>query len=151
MRFLTIVCSPQGTLALRFGKRPPASRKRFARGSTREIILGKNYKFPKKLVAQLASAVPVPVSASYKEPEPTPAAAPEPVAQPELKPVAAEPTPEPAPQPAPVASIAPPAEPAQGEPAPALPHTASNIPLIGLIGFASLGLAGVLSFSAKRT
>jgi hypothetical protein len=112
---------------------------------------GQEFKFPKKLVAQLASAVPVPVSASYREPEPTPAAAPEPVAQPEPKPVSAEPTPEPAPQTAPIASSAAPAEPAHAEPAPALPHTASNIPLIGLVGLASLGLAGALSLCGKRS
>jgi hypothetical protein len=108
---------------------------------------GQEFKFPKKLVAQLASAVPVPVPVSYKEPEPSPAAEPEPVAQPEPKPVAAEP----APEPAPIAGNPAPAAPAQAEPAPALPHTASNLPLIGLVGLASLGLAGALSISAKRS
>jgi len=108
---------------------------------------GQEFAYPKKLVAQLASAAPVPVPSSYKEPEPTPAP------QPEAKP---EPTPEPAPaKPAPAPEPAAPAPQAQATPAPAappaaLPHTASFSPLVGLLGVASLSLAGLLAFATKR-
>jgi hypothetical protein len=107
---------------------------------------GQEFPYPKKLVAQLASAQPVPVPENYREPEPAPAPAPE-----------AQPEPQPAPEPAP----APQPEPqAQQEPAPApvtpvaqpkaLPHTASSSPLIGLLGFASLSAAGLLSLAARK-
>ena len=108
---------------------------------------GQEFAYPKKLVAQLASAAPVPVPSSYREPEPAPAP------QPEAKP---EPTPEPAPaEPAPKPEPAAPAPQAQAAPAPAtppaaLPHTASFGPLVGLLGAASLSLAGLLAFATKR-
>jgi pyruvate/2-oxoglutarate dehydrogenase complex dihydrolipoamide acyltransferase (E2) component len=101
---------------------------------------GQEFAYPKKLVAQLASAAPAPVPASYREPEPAPAP------QPEAKP---EPQPAPAPAPEPAA----PAPQAQAAPAPtpaALPHTASFSPLIGLLGVSSLSFAGLLAFATKR-
>jgi hypothetical protein len=107
---------------------------------------GQEFAYPKKLVAQLASAAPVPVPTNYREPEPQPA--PQPVA---------EPAPQPEPQPAPVAEPAPQPEPqpapAQAQPAPApqaLPHTASSSPLIGLLGLTSLSLAGLLALATKK-
>jgi hypothetical protein len=110
---------------------------------------GQEFAYPKKLVAQLASARPVPVPENYREPEPVPAPAPkpEPVAQP--APPAAAPVAEPAPapqQPAPVAQPAP----AAPQPA-ALPHTASFNPLIGLLGFTALSLSGLLTLATRRS
>ena len=108
---------------------------------------GQEFAYPKKLVAQLASAAPAPVPASYREPEPAPA--PEPEAKPEPAP-----EPQPAPEPAHTPEPATPAPQAQATPAPAppaaLPHTASFSPLIGLLGIASLSLAGLLAFATKR-
>jgi len=102
---------------------------------------GQEFAYPKKLVAQLASAAPVPVPNNYREPEPAPA--------PEAQPAPA-PQPEPAPAPQPqttqnnttVAQV-----PAQPQ---ALPHTGSFNPLVGLLGLASLSLAGLLSLTMKR-
>jgi hypothetical protein len=104
---------------------------------------GQEFTYPKKLVAQLASAVPVPVPAAYREPEPTP--------QPEAKAEPA-PTPQPAPEPQPAPQATPaPAPAAQPAAAPAaLPHTASMNPLVGLLGLASLSVAGILAFATKR-
>jgi hypothetical protein len=113
---------------------------------------GQEFAYPKKLVAQLASAAPVPIPTAYKEPAPAPA--PQPAAEP-------EPTPTPAPaaaQPAPEQQPAPQAEPQaqtpatdQTQPAPtALPHTASLSPLIGLLGLASLSMAGLLALATKK-
>jgi len=105
---------------------------------------GQEFAYPKKLVAQLASAAPVPVPTNYREPEPTPAPEPQPEAQP-------APAPAPAPQPAPepqaqnnttVAQV-----PAQPQ---ALPHTASFNPLIGLLGMLSLSLAGLLTLATRK-
>jgi LPXTG-motif cell wall-anchored protein len=103
---------------------------------------GQEFVYPKKLVAQLASAAPVPIPASYKEPEPAPAPAP-----------AAEPEPTPAPQPAP----AQPEPQAQSTPTPApaaaptsLPHTGSFSPLIGLLGLTSLSFAGILALATRK-
>jgi hypothetical protein len=106
---------------------------------------GQEFKYPKALVAQLASEAPVPVPVAYREPEPAPAPAQptaQPGPQPEPQPVAAEPAPQPAPQAAPNPA------PAPSEPS-ALPHTASNLPLIGLLGMAFLGLAGILSLAKQ--
>src|SRR5690242_8568042 len=93
---------------------------------------GQEFAYPKKLVAQLASAAPVPIPEKYREPEPAPAPAAAP-AEPEPAPAPAaappERTPAAAPQPAPAAQ---PAQPA------ALPHTASFSPLIGLAGLMAL-------------
>jgi len=102
---------------------------------------GQEFPYPKKLVAQLASAAPVPVPTNYTEPEPAPV----PEAQP-----APEPQPETQATPAPEA----PAQTATPAPAPAepqtLPHTATWNPLIGLIGLMFLGVSGVMSLATKR-
>jgi LPXTG-motif cell wall-anchored protein len=106
---------------------------------------GQEFAYPKKLVAQLASAAPVPIPMAYHEPEPQPEPAPAP--QPEAK---QEPAPAPAPAPAaepqPQQTTTPAVQPAPQ----ALPHTASATPLIGLLGIACLSLAGLLSFGVKR-
>jgi pyruvate/2-oxoglutarate dehydrogenase complex dihydrolipoamide acyltransferase (E2) component len=105
---------------------------------------GQEFAYPKKLVAQLASAAPVPIPTNYREPEPAPAPAPEaqPAPEPEAQPA---PAPQPEPQPEPQAQpAAPPSAPA------ALPHTASFNPLIGLIGVMFLSLAGLLSLVTRR-
>lgn len=106
---------------------------------------GQEFVYPKKLVAQLASAAPVPVPANYREPEPAPAPVPEaqPAPEPEPQPAAA-PAPQPEPQPQ-----AQPANPPAAQPQ-ALPHTASFNPLIGLLGVTFLSLAGLLSLVARR-
>lgn len=107
---------------------------------------GQEFPYPKKLVAQLASAAPVPVPATYKEPEAAPAPAqPAPQAQ-------AEPTPAPQPEQQ-VAQNEQPAQPAAApaQPAPAaLPHTATENALYGVFGLGSLGLAGFLAFSDRN-
>jgi hypothetical protein len=104
---------------------------------------GQEFPYPKKLVAQLASAAPVPVPANYREPEPAPAPMPE--AQPAPEPEA---QPAPAPQPEPQPQAQPAAPPAQPE---ALPHTASYNPLIGLSGIAFFSSAGLLSLATRRS
>jgi hypothetical protein len=113
---------------------------------------GQEFKYPKKLIAQLASARPVPLPAAVEpapEPAPAPAPAPEPEAQPEPAPAPQpEPAPTPEPAPAPEAQAAP--APAPEQPA-ALPKTGSLFPLIGLLGLASLSISGVLSLAAKRS
>jgi pyruvate/2-oxoglutarate dehydrogenase complex dihydrolipoamide acyltransferase (E2) component len=107
---------------------------------------GEDLPYPKKLVAELASAAPAPVPMAAPEPAPAPAAQPEP--QPEPQPAAPAPQPAPAPEPAqPQASSQP--APAPVQPA-ALPHTASFNPLIGLFGVMSLSLAGLLTLSNKK-
>jgi hypothetical protein len=107
---------------------------------------GQEFTYPKKLVAQLASAAPVPVPMNYREPEPEPQPAPEPAAQPEPAPA---PAPAPAAQPQPQAQESTPAaQPAQPQ---ALPHTASSTPLVGLLGFICLSLAGLLTLTGKKT
>jgi len=106
---------------------------------------GQEFPYPKKLIAQLAAAVPTPVA---YHPEPAPQPAPQPAAQPEPQPQPqpeAQPVPEPAPAPAPEAAP-------QPAPAPqSLPHTASNSPLIALLGLASLSTAGLLSLATKKS
>lgn len=105
---------------------------------------GQEFSYPKKLVAQLASAAPVPVPMNYHEPEPAPA--------PEAQPAPA-PEPQPAAQPEPPAPAAPQSTPSAA-PAPAqpesLPHTGSFNPLIGLLGLTSLSLAGLLTLAARK-
>jgi hypothetical protein len=110
---------------------------------------GQEFPYPKKLVAQLASARPVPVPENYREPEPAAPAPPPPAP-------AAKPAPQPAPQPAPAPQPEPQVQqqpaPATVTPAPqkALPHTASFNPLIGFLGFLSLSGAGLLSFAVRK-
>jgi len=107
---------------------------------------GQEFPYPKKLVAQLASAAPVPIPNNYREPEPVPAPAPEaqPAPQPEAQPA---PQPEPAPQPAPE----PQAQPAPEQQPQALPHTGSFNPLVGLLGLMSLSFAGLLTLATRRS
>ena len=105
---------------------------------------GQEFAYPKKLVAQLASAAPVPIPEKYREPEPTPAPAAAPAEpEPAPAPAAAPPPPTPVPQPAPAVQPAP-------TPA-ALPHTASFNPLIGLAGLMSLSLAGLLAMATRQS
>jgi LPXTG-motif cell wall-anchored protein len=108
---------------------------------------GQEFPYPKKLVAQLASAAAVPVPNNYREPEPVPAPQPEaqpaPAPQPEAQPA---PQPAPEPQPAPV----PQAQPAPAQPQ-SLPHTGSFSPLIGLLGLTSLSFAGLLTLATRRS
>lgn len=104
---------------------------------------GQEFAYPKKLVAQLASAAPVPVPAAYKEPE-----APAPTPQPEVAPA---PAPEAAPSPAPAPEVQTQDAPAAQASTPAaLPHTASLNPLVGLLGLVSLSVAGLLALATKR-
>jgi hypothetical protein len=130
---------------------PKAVRAWFYPGDT----YGQEFAFPKKLVAQLASAQPVPIPAHYNppaQPSPEPAAAPAPAPAPEP---AAAPEPAPAPEPVHEATAAPvpqatPASAATAEPA-TLPKTASYAPLAGLAGLFSLGFFGVLSLATKKS
>jgi hypothetical protein len=112
---------------------------------------GQEFAYPKKLVAQLASAQPVPIPAHYNPPpeaNPEPAAAPAPKPEPAAAPEPAPaPAPEPAAAPTPQASAAPAAT---AEPE-TLPKTASYAPLIGLAGLFSLGFFGVLSLASKKS
>lgn len=103
---------------------------------------GQEFAYPKKLVAQLASAAPVPIPANYREPEPQPAPAPEAQPAPAPAPEPAAPAPEPQPQTAPATEA-----PAQPQ---ALPHTASFNPLIGLAGLTLISLAGLLGLATRR-
>lgn len=107
---------------------------------------GQEFPYPKKLVAQLASAAPVPVPTNYKEPEAAPAPAPEPAPQPEAAPAPA-PAPEPQAQPEQNTTPAPAPAPEQQN----LPQTGSLNPLVGLLGLSSLTLAGLLTLVTKRT
>jgi hypothetical protein len=110
---------------------------------------GQEFAYPRKLVAELASARPVPAPAAYREsePEPQPAPAPQPEAQPAPT---AQPVPPPEPQPEPQAQAQQPVPaPASAEPE-ALPHTASFNPLIGLLGLASLSGAGLLTLATRK-
>jgi len=110
---------------------------------------GQEFAYPKKLVAQLAAAAPVPVPVTYHEPEPAPAPEPEAKPEPQPEPAPAAPAPEPQPQPQPQAQES--SAPAPAAAPQALPHTASFNPLIGLIGIASLSLAGLLTLATKRS
>ncbi len=104
---------------------------------------GQEFAYPKKLVAQLASAAPVPLPNNYREPEPTPAPAAQPAPVPEAQPA---PAPEPQPE-QPVQNNTPAPAPAQPQ---SLPHTGSFNPLIGLLGLASLSLAGLIGLATKQ-
>ena len=108
---------------------------------------GQEFPYPKKLVAQLASAAPVPVPSNYHEPEP--AAAPQPEVQPAPAPQP-EPQPAPAPEPQPVPQTQPQAPATVQQPA-TLPHTGSFSPLIGLLGLVSLSSAGLLTLATRRS
>jgi hypothetical protein len=113
---------------------------------------GQEFAYPKKLVAQLASARPVAVPENYTPPvteNETPAAAPAPEPQPQQE--VAQNTPPPAPAPVTSQDTTPVQQPTP-EPAPrALPKTASYAPLVGLVGLFSMSLFGVLSLAVKRS
>lgn len=141
---------PTGKSAFTFWEtpagQPPALRAWFYPGDN----FGQEFAYPKNLSSQIASSAkaPVPTTAAttaeeYKSAQVTtteqstevaeakPAPAPEPAPTPAAEP-APTPAPAPAPEPAPVA-----AAPVQ-EPTTELPHTATSLPLIGLIGVTSL-------------
>jgi hypothetical protein len=138
---------PTGKSAFTFWEvpagQPPALRAWFYPGDN----FGQEFAYPKNLSSQIASTakVSVPTTAAttaeeYKSAQVTtteqtaevaeakPAPAPEPAPTPTPQ---AAPEPTPAPEPAPVAA-------APQEPATELPHTATSLPLIGLIGVTSL-------------
>jgi hypothetical protein len=135
---------PTGKSAFTFWEtpagQPPALRAWFYPGDN----YGQEFVYPKGVLMQLTSYSSTSSSASPAKPEePVTSVEPSPVTstQPEPAPVAAEPapTPEPAPQ-GPVAASQAPApapEPQPAEPA-ELPHTASVMPLLGLLGLLSL-------------
>lgn len=140
---------PTGDSRFAFWETPPGVPKAVRAWFYPGDNFGQEFKFPKKLVAQLASAVPTPIPTEYKEPESAPAAAPAP--QP-AQPTAAEPAPQPAPEAAaPQPSPEPAPAPAPEQSANTLPKTASNLPLIGLAGLASLGFAGLMTLVSKRS
>lgn len=113
---------------------------------------GQEFAYPKKLVAELASAAPTPLPSNFKEEEPGRVSAPE---------APPAPAPETAAAPAPVAqpSVQPePQQPAAADQAAtpssamprSLPHTASTNTVIGLAGLGFLSLSGLISLFAKR-
>jgi LPXTG-motif cell wall-anchored protein len=137
---------PTGDSRFAFWETPPGVPKAVRAWFYPGDNFGQEFKYPKKLIAQLAAAAPVPIPTTYKEPEPAPQPAPVATPEPQPAPTTPEPAPEPAPQPTPQASDQAPA------PAPqSLPKTASNTPLIGLLGLMSLSIAGALSFAGKRS
>ena len=106
---------------------------------------------PIQVAAETAAAAsPAPPPAPVAPVEQAPPA----VQNPEPAP-AATPAPAPEQQPEQIAQVTKPEPAAAPEPAPAptqnkeLPHTASNAPLIGLLGLASLGLAGAVRFTVR--
>lgn len=140
---------PTGDSRFAFWETPPGVPKAVRAWFYPGDNFGQEFQFPKKLVAQMASLVPVPIPVTYKEepapveaaPAPTPAPAPE-AAETPAPPPAEEPQPA---QPQASSDSTPAAQPAS------LPHTASNTPLIGFMGLASLGLAGLMALKTKRT
>jgi hypothetical protein len=141
---------PTGNTRFAFWETPPGVPKAIRAWFYPGDNFGQEFTYPKKLIAKLASAAPVAVSESYKEPvenAPSAAATPAPAPEPAPQPEAAEPAPAPQPQQTPETT-----NPPQAEQTPTvLPHTASNIPLIGFLGLACFGLAGAVSLAAKRT
>ena len=118
---------------------------------------GQEFYYPKGRASELAAVthqtvpeVPADMEAKLAMPATTPA----PTAAPEPTPAPAEaaPTPAPAPEPAPMAAQTP-AAPQDNTPAPApMPKTASDLPLISLLGFASLiAAAGVRKFARRQS
>jgi len=123
--------------------RPPAIRAWFYPGDN----FGQEFVYPKAEAAELAVVTNEPVPAAEIKPAETPQElVKEPVKEitPEKKEV--EIAQAPAPAPAPVAELPAPAP----APAPVLPKTASPEPLVGLLGFASLGLSALLRAVNKR-
>jgi hypothetical protein len=141
---------PQGNTQFSFWETPAGIPKAVRAWFYPGDNFGQEFPYPKKLVAQLASAAPAPVPMNYKEPEPAPA--PEPEAQPEPAPA---PAPAPPPEPQAQTEQSQPQQNTAVAPAPApeepkLPKTASFSPLIGLLGFGSLALSGLLTIATKR-
>jgi LPXTG-motif cell wall-anchored protein len=144
---------PTGKTQFAFWETPPgvpkAVRDWFYPGDN----FGQEFSYPKKLVAQLASAAPVPVPSNYHEPEPAPAPQPEAEPAPVPQPEAAS-QPQPAPAPAPQPAPEPPAQvqaPATVQQPATLPHTGSFNPLVGLLGLVSLSSAGLLTLATRRS
>jgi hypothetical protein len=142
---------------------PPAMRAWFYPGDN----FGQEFAYPKNMSTQIASsakmAVPTVAAATAEEYKSAPVSATSETGEtasldsntytpPAAVAVAAAPAPEPAPAPAPVetpvqvAAAAPAPEPVQAETPAELPHTASSVPLIGL-----LGLVSMAGFFALRT
>jgi pyruvate/2-oxoglutarate dehydrogenase complex dihydrolipoamide acyltransferase (E2) component len=137
---------PTGHSTFAFWETPPGVPKAVRAWFYPGDNFGQEFQYPKKLVAQFASAAPAPIPMAYKESEPAPAASP----APNPAAAAAQPAPTPEPQPAQDSSNNDAAN-ASPQPAPAaLPHTASNIPLILFFGFASFSLWGLLSVNRRR-
>jgi LPXTG-motif cell wall-anchored protein len=108
---------------------------------------GQEFAYPRKLVAQLASAAPVPVPSNYREPEPEAQPQPEPAPAPEPQ---AAPAPQPEPQSQTTQNSSTTVAPVPAQQPQTLPHTGSFNPLIGLLGLSSLALAGLLSFITRQ-
>lgn len=134
---------PTGKTQFAFWETPPGVPKAVRAWFYPGDNYGQEFSYPKKLVAQLASAAPVPVPMNYREPEPAPAPEAQPAPAPEPQP-AAQPEPPP-----PAAQSAPSAAPAPEQPQ-SLPHTASYNPLVALLGIVSLSLAGLLTLAARK-
>ena len=134
--------APTGKTQFAFWETPPGVPKAVRAWFYPGDNYGQEFSYPKKLVAQLASAAPVPVPMNYSEPEPAPAPEAQPAPAPEPQPAAPEPPPAPAAQSAPSAAPAPAPQ--------SLPHTGSFNPLIGLIGLTSLSLAGLLTLATRK-
>jgi hypothetical protein len=131
---------------------PPAMRAWFYPGDN----FGQEFAYPKNMSTQIASSAKMAVptttattveeykSASITSTNAEPAPAPEPVPQ-----VAAAPPPAPVETPREVAAAPAPApEPVQVETPAELPHTASSVPLVGLLGLVSM--AGFFALRANR-
>lgn len=115
---------------------------------------GQEFMYPKERATQIAKVQSTPQTVPTA-PETATATAPTPAPAPEQAPVVAQNTPPPPPPPAPQATAPAP------QPAPApqvaentspqtLPQTASNLPLLALLGFLSIGLAAVIGVFATR-
>jgi outer membrane biosynthesis protein TonB len=140
---------PQGNTQFSFWETPAGVPKAVRAWFYPGDNFGQEFPYPKKLVAQLASAAPVPVPMKYEEPAPVSAPAPQPEAQPEPAPAPA-PAPEPAPEPQAQTQQNTTPAPAPTAQEQTLPKTASFSPLIGLLGLGSLTLAGLLTLATKR-
>ena len=135
---------------------PPAMRAWFYPGDN----FGQEFAYPKNMSTQIASsakmAVPTVAAASAEEYKSAPVSATSETGEtasldsktytPAVVAAAPEPTPAPAPVEAPAPVAAPAPEPVQAETPAELPHTASSMPLIGL-----LGLVSMAGFFALRT
>jgi hypothetical protein len=95
---------------------------------------------PEPAVAETKEEVVIAQATPPPAPEPEPAPAPE-----------VTPAPEPQPEPAPAVQAEPAPAPVQEEAPRQLPETGSPVPLIGLLGFASMGLSFGVRALAKRS